>query len=219
MSTDDNKNSSDDNWTFKLDETALKEKTKKEKVPSSKKPKPKEHLQIDSSQRPKKVSRSALAREDQRQEEDDSYQQIVAPTFDRRFVAFVIDFFFIGIISLVVISFEASLIKLFTYKYQTMLKANFPALSLACCYIFFHILPSAFLGKSVGKFFFQIQISDSINGTKASFFKVFIREILRVPSLLTGLGVLISFFRKDSRSLHDLLIQTGLHDSSVELDD
>jgi uncharacterized RDD family membrane protein YckC len=72
-------------------------------------------------------------------------------------------------------------------------------------FLFTLIMEATPLRATVGKLFFGIRIFDR-SGNRAGIVRVLLRHLAELLTLLTaGIGFIIVAFRKDRRSLHDLL--------------
>lgn len=59
---------------------------------------------------------------------------------------------------------------------------------------------------------YSLQIIDENTGKKPSFFIILFRNICAVLTAMTLIGWMLMFFRKDRKSLHDLLSRTAIID-------
>lgn len=61
------------------------------------------------------------------------------------------------------------------------------------------------LGQTPGKKAYEIKVVDAKSGENLSFVKAFIRFVMFLFSSFTLLGLIVVFYRKDKKSLHDLV--------------
>jgi len=67
-----------------------------------------------------------------------------------------------------------------------------------------------FKGQTPGYRAYQIELIDENTQKRPSFFVILFRNLCAILSVLTLLGWALMFFRKDSKTLHDLLSATAL---------
>ena len=65
-------------------------------------------------------------------------------------------------------------------------------------------------GQTPGYRAYEITLIDESTGRKPSLFIIFFRNTMAILSLFTIFGWLMMFFRKDSKTLHDLLSNTAV---------
>ncbi len=65
-------------------------------------------------------------------------------------------------------------------------------------------------GQTPGYRAYNLTLIDDTTGEKPSFFIILFRNLCAVLSLFTLFGWLMMFFRKDSKTLHDLLSRTAV---------
>ncbi|AJC91515.1 hypothetical protein (RDD domain) [Campylobacter subantarcticus LMG 24377] len=81
------------------------------------------------------------------------------------------------------------------------------------CSLIFGILQALFLTKkaqSPGLKAYDLYLVDLKNGHKLNFFRILLRYIFFVISFGFLIGFLVSFLRKDSLALHDILSQSAV---------
>ncbi|QOR01131.1 MULTISPECIES: RDD family protein [unclassified Campylobacter] len=81
------------------------------------------------------------------------------------------------------------------------------------CSLIFGILQALFLTKkaqSPGLKAYDLYLVDLKNGHKLNFFRILLRYIFFVVSFGFLIGFLVSFLRKDSLALHDILSQSAI---------
>ena len=61
------------------------------------------------------------------------------------------------------------------------------------------------LGQTPGKKAYEIKVVDAKTGANLSFIKAFLRYVIFLFSSFTLLGLLVILYRKDKKSLHDLV--------------
>jgi len=65
-------------------------------------------------------------------------------------------------------------------------------------------------GQTPGYRAYNLTLIDDITGNKPSLFIIFFRNLSAVLSLFTFFGWIMMFFRKDKKTLHDLLSRTAI---------
>ena len=75
-------------------------------------------------------------------------------------------------------------------------------------YAFIYALFVAKLGQTPGKKAYTIKIVDAKTYEKISFLRALWRFVSFLFSATIGIGLLVPFFRKDNRALHDLMAHT-----------
>ena len=71
-------------------------------------------------------------------------------------------------------------------------------------------------GQTPGYRAYEITLIDESTGRKPSLFIIFFRNTMAILSLFTIFGWLMMFFRKDSKTLHDLLSNTAVINKPAE---
>ncbi|AJC85405.1 RDD family protein [Campylobacter peloridis] len=81
------------------------------------------------------------------------------------------------------------------------------------CPLFFGLLQTLFLAKkaqSPGLKAYDLYLIDIKNGQKLNFIRIFLRYIIFIISFGLLIGFLVSFIRKDTLTLHDILSQSAI---------
>lgn len=81
------------------------------------------------------------------------------------------------------------------------------------------IIQTAFMyktGQTPGYRAYDLTLIDESTGEKPSLFIIFFRNAAAILSLFTIFGWLMMFFRKDSKTLHDLLSNTAVINKPIE---
>jgi uncharacterized RDD family membrane protein YckC len=79
-----------------------------------------------------------------------------------------------------------------------------PFLGVSIYALIYTILVGKF-GQTPGKKAYDIKIVDVKTGEVIGFFRAFCRYVLFLVNAATLLGLLVQFYRKDNRTLHDLI--------------
>ena len=79
-----------------------------------------------------------------------------------------------------------------------------PFIGVSLYALIYTVLVSKF-GQTPGKKAYEIKIVDAKNGENLSFLRAFCRFIMFLFSASILIGLLVQFYRKDNRTLHDLI--------------
>jgi uncharacterized RDD family membrane protein YckC len=82
-----------------------------------------------------------------------------------------------------------------------------PLLGVSVYGLIYSFLVSRF-GQTPGKKAYEMKIVDATTGNNISFVRAFMRFVAFLFSATTLFGVLLPLYRKDKKSLHDLLCKT-----------
>ncbi|MDR0467532.1 MAG: RDD family protein [Campylobacteraceae bacterium] len=87
------------------------------------------------------------------------------------------------------------------------------SIAIFVCTVIFGLILSIFFsikGQTPGYKAYEIKLIDDKTEKKPTFFRAFFRYFCFILAFVTLFGVLMMFFRKDSRNLHDILSKTRI---------
>lgn len=218
---------SDDSWDFKIDKNKAGSDLTKKTVAIPRVKKNNESLFEEDSKKIgvnenvtiRRKSRRELAKEYEREEDKyvEPHPDTLYGSFFRRFAAFGIDVFICSVLTIVGLTYFPS----FFIENERVVSAltglsfyhaEFYLLtSLLLFYFFLVIAPHIVFGASFGKKMMNVKVF-GIDREKQGFFKGALRELFFKPvSLISLVGVLICFFSKKRKMLHDHLLRTEVH--------
>lgn len=218
---------SDDSWNFKVDKSKSDKDVTKKSIAVPKPTKRKdnlfeeEHVDLDVSQsNPKsRKSRKALAKEYER-EEDRPYTPAINElygSFFRRGNAFLFDLFSVCLISGLALTYypqyfiELENILAALIGQKNSIFEFYLVCSVGLIYFVIVSVPHIIFGASFGKKMMNVKVFGS-ERQPAGFLQSFMREIILKPvSLISVLGVMMCFFSKKRKMLHDHLVNTEVH--------
>lgn len=123
-------------------------------------------------------------------------------TIPSRIKAFIVDMFMIYVPLLYIITYAILDGK---DEFQNSQAAPFAAVLL---YGVIYAIFLAKIGQTPGKRAYELKVVDDRNFEKIGFLKALLRFLLFLVSATTLLGLLVPFYRKDKKALHDILAGT-----------
>ena len=124
--------------------------------------------------------------------------------YSKRFLAFIIDFVILGIISSILMSvgfFNSNVETIWTGTYFSIVSLGL--LGLVISVIYYGIIESTNLQASLGKKAMKLKVVDK-DGKKLSFIKSLTRNINKVlSSILCFAGFILIFAKENNQALHD----------------
>ncbi|AJC86946.1 RDD family protein [Campylobacter sp. RM16704] len=120
-----------------------------------------------------------------------------------RFKAFLIDIFLLYVPVLYLFYFTLG-------SKEAFLNNQFVIFLCPLLFGFFQALFLAKKAQSPGLKAYDLYLIDINNGQKLSFFRILLRYIIFIISFGLLIGFLVSFVRKDTLSLHDILSQSAI---------
>ncbi len=129
---------------------------------------------------------------------DDKPTVFYAKTTDR-IKAFITDMFMIYVPILYIITY------VFMGTKEAFLESDIAPFIAVSIYGLIYSLLLSKLGQTPGKKAYEIKVVDAKSGKMLSFVKAFCRFVMFLFSSFTLLGLIVILYRKDKKSLHDLV--------------
>lgn len=218
---------SDDSWDFKVEKSKSEKDTTQKTITIPKPTKKKDNLfdeddadlNVSDSRPQARKSRKALAKEYER-EEDRPYvpsTDELYGSFFRRASAFFLDIFVTGVVSILVLSYAPQ----YSIELENLLAAiigqenTIFEFFLFCSFVFVYFvfvsIPHILFGASFGKKMMNVKVF-GLDRVPVGFLQSLIREIFLKPlSFVSVLGVVICFFSKKRKMMHDHILNTEVH--------
>lgn len=215
--------SRDDDWDFttvkptvkyETPEDATESQVKDTKLVTRKKP----QLILDESAAPRMKTRSEMAAELSKGNEDEEWDSFVYASVIKRSLAFLIDLIFLGILAIVsyyMAPLCRKILQLFLDRYKIELflsdanLMNFILLvNMAIAVFFFVVIPVAFYNHSLGKKLLGLKMRGS-EKLRIGIDQAMARELVYKPlGILMIIGFFVPFFNKKRQAFHDMQSET-----------
>lgn len=215
MTGSDDKKSSKNDWDFelKLENSPSEKKTlpKKTAIDIAREKSGNQDKLVLEKNKPKTISRVEMAKV--AAIENNEVEDLVHENFSsgaRRFAAHLIDAIVIGVVSYLVkmVLLFSKLIPSDFSGFLVLGSLNFAIYFLFICF------PMAFFNRTLGKKMVGIYVYGD-NSFNLSMMRVFLREFILKPiSILSVIGIVVLFFNKKRKTLHDFILKTVVVDAT-----